>query len=298
MTAVQISPEAEIRLAEAAKNGNQPIVVNNANSKGGVGKTTQTEELAHRLAEQGKWVLVMDLDGQCNLTKNLDAMPTSPKQPTMHAVLTEPGMDAMRAVVQYTGTTSRPVRYANGGGLFLIPGAKTITKAPGEFFGTRARQPIHDFKLTIHHVITSWLMGFDFILLDSSPDPDSEVNDAALLATHEVLVPVSVESMSIDGVMEFLAILRASNASRPSFKLTGQAHLKALVPSKVMPDQVERAGEVIATLAQHNIPHFGDLYVPYTTAGWKAPDDRVPIALYRPDDAAALVYQQIAAKLL
>ena len=41
------------------------------NHKGGVGKTTLTMNLAATLAEEGKRVLVVDSDPQCNLTSYL-----------------------------------------------------------------------------------------------------------------------------------------------------------------------------------------------------------------------------------
>jgi cellulose biosynthesis protein BcsQ len=50
------------------------------NHKGGVGKTTLTVNIADALADQGKRVLLVDADSQCNLTafylteKDLDAL--------------------------------------------------------------------------------------------------------------------------------------------------------------------------------------------------------------------------------
>jgi chromosome partitioning protein len=38
------------------------------NNKGGVGKTTFLFHIAHRLADRGRTVLMVDCDSQCNLT--------------------------------------------------------------------------------------------------------------------------------------------------------------------------------------------------------------------------------------
>ena len=43
-------------------------IISVVNNKGGVGKTTITVNLAHALAMQGKKVLIVDVDSQCNST--------------------------------------------------------------------------------------------------------------------------------------------------------------------------------------------------------------------------------------
>lgn len=45
-----------------------PITISFFNNKGGVGKTTFLFHVAHRIAELGKTVLMVDCDSQCNLT--------------------------------------------------------------------------------------------------------------------------------------------------------------------------------------------------------------------------------------
>ena len=49
------------------------ITIALANQKGGVGKTTSTMEIATILSKLEKKVLAIDLDQQCNLTKNAEA---------------------------------------------------------------------------------------------------------------------------------------------------------------------------------------------------------------------------------
>ena len=46
-----------------------------ANHKGGTGKTTSCLNVAHALREQGRSVLLLDCDSQCNLTQSF-TLPT------------------------------------------------------------------------------------------------------------------------------------------------------------------------------------------------------------------------------
>ena len=58
-----------------------------ANLKGGVGKTTTTVNLGACLADQGRRVLIVDLDPQANATSGLDLNPREIEE-SMYEVLT------------------------------------------------------------------------------------------------------------------------------------------------------------------------------------------------------------------
>ena len=184
----------------------------------------------------------------------------------------------------------------SGPGLWAIPGARDITKAANAFELARARMPVHTYKLGIDYVIKQYFGGFTKVILDLSPAVDDPTNDAALFAADQVLVPLSVESMSIDGVQELLQTITESNSARAGIGLPGQTHLFALVACRVIADQQPEVGKLFGALNKINIPYF-DQCIPYTTAGWKAPQERIPISVYAPGDAAATPYQVLASRM-
>ncbi|MBA3822591.1 MAG: ParA family protein [Ktedonobacterales bacterium] len=272
-----------------------PTVISNANSKGGVAKTTSSVNLGHELASRGKKVLIIDGDSQRSATKNLGVEPR-PGQPTVYAVLTEPAQGIARAVVTYTGTARYPVQYPAGGRLDLIPGAKQITEAPAAFDKSRDRQPMPTFNHVLPYVITNFCGEYDYVLIDPSPSQD-RVNLAIIYAADAIIAPVAAEPMAMDGVQELLETLQEINAARDGLRLTGQTKLAGLLIAKVYPDQMKLVATLQAALDSAHIPHFGATYIPYTTAGWESTGERIPIAMYQPDDAAAQAYRVIAQSL-
>ncbi|MBA3822627.1 MAG: ParA family protein [Ktedonobacterales bacterium] len=272
-----------------------PKVISAANSKGGVAKTTSSVNIGHELARRGNKVLIIDGDSQRSATKNL-GIETKPGQPTVYAVLTEPAQGIARAVITYTGTPSHPVQYPNGGRLDIIPGAKQITEAPAAFDKSRDRQPVPTFNHVLPYLIQHFCGEYAYVIIDPSPSQD-RVNLAIIYAADAIIAPVAAEPMAMDGVQELLETLQEINAARDGLRLTGQTKLAGLLISKVYPDQMKMVTALQAALDAAHIPHFGDIFIPYTTAGWESTGERLPIAVYLPEDAAAQAYQVIAQAL-
>ena len=266
-----------------------------ANQKGGVAKTTSAFELGYELAQHGYSVLIKDGDSQRSVTKYMDMEP-KPGQPTVLSLLTEPSRGIRHIVRSYHGTHDHPITFPGKGRLDLIPGAKTISQAPVAFDSSSDRQPVQRFELVLPYIFRTFCTDYDYILLDAGPN-DDRISQALMFAAQRVIAPVAAEAMALDGLQELLDTLTESNKQRAGLKLAGQTDLHGILVAKVYPDQMKYLKRFHKTLDENGIPHFGDVYIPYTTAGWESPEYRVPIAVYQPGDAAAVAYRSVAATL-
>lgn len=237
-----------------------PMSYTQANSKGGIGKTTTTIQIAYEKALQGKKVLIIDGDSQRSTTKNLGLEP-KPGHSTILAILTEPAQGIARAIMHYTGTPQFPLTFPKGGCIDLIPGARDISRAPATFDKTRERQPISSFEQVLPYLIREHCQTYDYVLLDPSPSQD-RVNAALLFAADFIIAPVAAEPMALDGVQELLLSLQESNAARAGLHLSGQTELKGLLIAKVYPDQHDILMQMQHALDASGIPHFGHTYIP------------------------------------
>ncbi len=150
-------------------------------SKGGVGKTTISVNLAHGLALRDFRVLLVDTDTQGQCSYLLGVKP--------RAGLTE----LVRGDVEVSDAL-----FKARDNLWLLAGGKSLAELK-RFIDRK------DFggEATLSEALTPLEVQFDFVIVDSAPGWDPlTVN--VMFYVKELLVPVSLEVMSVQGLSEFL----------------------------------------------------------------------------------------------
>jgi chromosome partitioning protein len=153
-----------------------------ANQKGGVAKTTTVASLGAALAEQGKSVLIVDLDPQACLTFSLGIDPED-LELSVHHVLTK-------------GTDPAEVIIRTDDGVDLLPATIELARAEADLLTRTGREYVLRAALED-------LEGYDWVLLDCPPSL-GVLTVAALTAANGVLIPLQCETLSHRGVGQLL----------------------------------------------------------------------------------------------
>ncbi|HEX6246393.1 MAG TPA: AAA family ATPase [Nocardioidaceae bacterium] len=153
-----------------------------ANQKGGVAKTTTVASLGAALAEQGKSVLIVDLDPQACLTFSLGIDPED-LDLSVHHVLTK-GVEPGEVILETED------------GVDLLPATIELARAEADLLTRTGREFVLRSALED-------LQGYDWILLDCPPSL-GVLTVAALTAADGVLVPLQCETLSHRGVGQLL----------------------------------------------------------------------------------------------
>lgn len=148
-----------------------------ANQKGGVGKTTTTQNLGVSLAGYGKNVLLIDLDAQANLTDACGMEPRAQKLTSFHLL---DGSASLKDVIQ-------PVMP----GLDLVPANIDLAVAELSFAARMGRESL------LRKALAS--TAYDFVLIDCPPSLGL-LTINALTAAQGLLIPVQVEYHALAGL--------------------------------------------------------------------------------------------------
>ena len=223
-----------------------------ANQKGGVCKTTTVVNLAAALAEIGKRILVVDLDGQCNATTWLGVQPG-------RGILDlfEGAVDNVDEIV----VASR------------IEGVSTVPATPGlaNLDRALASEPGGEqiLKLGLKRTGAAW----DLVLIDCPPALGlATVN--ALTASHLVLVSCETSSLALDGLNALLETVdKVRLRMNPTLKLLG------ILPNKV-DLRMRVARDVIVTLRERFNEAVLGSSIRHSVRFLEAPAHRKPITEY------------------
>ncbi|MBC5773605.1 ParA family protein [Pontibacter sp. KCTC 32443] len=167
------------------------------NQKGGTGKTTTTINLGSALSKLGKRVLLLDLDPQGNLSYSLAV--TEPKATLADAFL---------------GNTSLQDVLVEKDGLWIAPGSNELVDIEISLVSQPEREKFLQTMLKD-------LKGFDYILIDCPPSL-SVLTLNALTASDEVLIPLQMEVLTLQGLDQILnTVEKIKKAFNPKLKIKG-----------------------------------------------------------------------------
>ncbi len=153
-------------------------------SKGGVGKTTTAVNLSHSLAMSGCSVLLVDTDTQGQVSKAFGVQPES-------------GLFDLATGDVSPEQTIVPVR----DNVWLLAGGRDLAGLKREI----ARREMASERV-LSEALASIEGQYDFVLLDAAPSWDV-LNVNTLFYASEVLAPVSLEVMTVQGLLEFIKSL-------------------------------------------------------------------------------------------
>ena len=236
-------------------------------AKGGVGKTTTAINLAAGLTKQGRQVLLVDMDTQGQVAKALGVQPT--------AGLAEMVMERLEP--DQVLAEARPGTWLLAGGRSLA-GLKRVIERK-DFGGEQ----------TLVETMQGVDGRFDYVILDTAPGWDAlTVN--VLFYADAALAPVSLEVMTLQGLMEFSHSMGAIQKYHPELQL------KYILPT-FFDRRVRKSEEILAQLKAH----FGERVcapVRYNVRLSEAPGYGQTIFEYAPTSIGAEDYHRLTERIL
>lgn len=247
-------------------------VISISNEKGGVAKTTTALSLGAVLAEDGRKVLLIDLDPQANLTLAFGLEPGKLERTVSNVLLeSEPLLNVLRAT--------------NVPNIDIVPANFTVEHVEQTLpvyinYTQRLRTMLRAAEPLPHQ----------YVLIDCPPSLGA-VTINALMASHLLLIPTQAEYFSAYALRDMMTVIRQVRASGNP----GLAY-RILI---TMLDQRNRTHRDIREQLERT---FGvglfKTVIEIDTKLRESPILGLPITLYKPTSRGALQYRSLAEELI
>lgn len=247
-----------------------------SNQKGGVGKTTTAVTLGGLLAQQGKRVLLLDLDPQGSMTSYFRLDPDT----TEHSVYSLFEACGNNTRVEFLDMLLHSTEVK---GLSLLP-ASTAMATLDRQLGTRG-----GMGLVIKQTLARLESQFDYVLMDCPPMLGLLMVNA-LAACQRLLIPVQSEFLALKGLDRMLHTLQMITHSRG-----------AVLPYTIIPtffDRRTRASiDALRVMRDQHGEHLWPRVIPVDTQFREASKAGKPLCVYNPAARGNEAYASLLRRL-
>lgn len=239
------------------------------NQSGGVGKTTLTMNLGYALARLPLRVLLIDLDPQSSLTTFMGIEPTELSETLYDALLHENDLPILSSIHK----------------MDLVPTNINLSVAELELVTALNREGRLKVKLEqVRH-------QYDFILIDCPPSLGL-LSVLGLTAATHLLVPIETEFKSYFGTGLLLdTVARVRRHVNPFLSFAGFVPMKFDRRRSQHTRTYEQMEQELSVLGSVFTP------IPDSTVFPDAAEERLPLALFKPQHKAVEVLSSIAKEL-
>ena len=242
-------------------------IITITNQKGGTGKTTISMNLGVALAMRGKKVLLIDFDPQANLTYSFGIH--KPKN-TIVEVLQ--GKQTIQTIL------------VNKEGLDVAPSSSLLSDLELSIVNKIGREQLLKDRL-------EGLMGYDYVFIDSPPSL-SILTINALTASNEVLIPLQMEILSLQGVTQLLKTIdEVKNVLNKKLKISG-------IVVSIYDSRRRLSGEVLNEIKNNLKEKIFNSVIRICVKITEAPSFAKSVLSYAPSSKGAIDYKNLAKEFL
>jgi chromosome partitioning protein len=241
-----------------------------ANQKGGVGKTTTAANISVLLARDGQRTLVVDIDPQCALTRQLG--------------LGERSLGVNLVDVLAGRALAHDAIVPGVHGVDVIPAARELAGVEMSLVGELGRERF------LHDALEPIVGDYDEVVIDTPPNLGLlTVN--ALVCSDLVLAPVSAEDEgAVHGILELRGTI-----DKLAKRLGGEAPKLVALITRWSPARIS-SRTVEDRLTDAGLVPVGRIRLRSALVA-EAAAARVPVASLAPDSCIALAYHALLAQL-
>ena len=243
------------------------------NQKGGVGKTTTAINLGAYLAENGKRVLIVDIDPQANATSSLGIDKHTVENSSYQALLG--GMPPESLILKNERLN-----------LSLLPSSPALAGAEIELVDEERRET------RFRTALNSLQDQYDYILLDCPPSLGLLTINGLMAAQDGVIIPVQCEYLALEGLGQLTStIQKVRTALYPDLRVRG-------VVLTMFDRRTNLANDVVAEVNRHFPKLVFKAVIPRSIRLAEAPSYGLPISAYAEDSVGAKAYDALAKEIL